>query len=86
MGVEDKVNIELDTILKDSSDLVSLCQKKKNLLEFGSKYQSWYSRALKLVSLIGSDRLDEFRSYYLIDPKRKATNAGNYVIQDYIKE
>ncbi len=85
MGAADDTKRELETILKDSSDLMALCKKDEDLLKFGRNYQSFYSRALKLVSLLGSDRLDEFRSYYIIDPKRKTTNAGNYVIQDYIK-
>jgi len=38
-----------------------------------------------LVELLGSDRLAEFCSHYLIDPKRKSYSAGTYVIQDYIK-
>jgi hypothetical protein len=38
-----------------------------------------------LVEALASERLDEFTSYYLIDPKRKITDVGNYVLQDYIK-
>ena len=39
----------------------------------------------KLVEALASERLNEFTSYYLIDPKRKITDASNYVLQDYIK-
>jgi hypothetical protein len=85
MAAKEEIVRELETLLQESSELLKLCSDVKNTLEFGSRYQHWYSRALKLVSLLGSDRLEEFRGYYLIAPKRKVTDAGNYVIQDYIK-
>lgn len=47
-------------------------------------YQMWYSRASKVVELLGQERLEEFTSYYRIDSKRKTLDVGNYVIQDYL--
>ena len=38
-----------------------------------------------MIELLGPARVDEFRSYYRIDPKRKVTYSTNYVIQDYVK-
>lgn len=52
---------------------------------FQFKYQSWYTKALRAVQSLASDRLIEFRGYYEIDPKRKALGYGTYVIQDYVK-
>jgi hypothetical protein len=66
-------------------DLIVLAKDTSNSLKFGAKYQEWYSRAIKLVESLAPERLKEFSDYYLIDPKRKATNSSNYVIQDYIK-
>lgn len=85
MGTTEEIKSELAKILTESPALGALCGKNDSPLKFGREYQSWYSRALKLVALLGPDRLDEFRSYYLIAPKRKTLDASNYVIQDYIK-
>jgi hypothetical protein len=52
---------------------------------FQYKYQSWYTKALRAVQYLASDRISEFRSYYEIDPKRKTLGYGTYVIQDYFK-
>ena len=54
-------------------------------MKFGTAYQHWYSRAYKLVESLAPERLDEFVSYYRIDPKRKFMGFTTYVIQDYIK-
>ena len=81
---EHEVKKELDDLLGEKSDLLKLCTKVDDILNFGTKYQNWYSRATKLIELLGPDRVDEFRSYYRIDPKRKVKDASNYVIQDYI--
>lgn len=52
---------------------------------FQYKYQSWYTKALRAVQCLASDRLIEFRGYYEIDPKRKTLGYGTYVIQDFFK-
>lgn len=52
---------------------------------FQYKYQSWYTKALRAVQYLATDRLNEFRGYYEIDPKRKSLGYGTYVIQDYFK-
>lgn len=60
---------------------------EKNELGFQISYQIWYSKALKVVEFLAPDRYIEFRSYYEIDPKRKAKDfdESNYVIQDFIR-
>ncbi len=85
MNTSKEVKKELKALLDSQEELLSLAKDDKNIIKFGTKYQAWYSRAYKLVEGLASERLDEFVSYYLIDPKRKVTNAGNYVLQDYIK-
>jgi hypothetical protein len=52
---------------------------------FQTELQIWYSKAIKLMEIFGSDRLNEFKSYYEVDPKRKFMGYGTYVIQDYLK-
>jgi hypothetical protein len=81
---ESEVKKELDALLKETPELIKLCTKVDDTLDFGTKYQNWYSRATKLIDLLGPDRVDEFRSYYRIDPKPKVTDWSNYVIQDYV--
>jgi hypothetical protein len=76
---------ELKDLLEQQKELFGLTKDNKDIIDFGTTYQGWYSRAYKLVESLAPERLEEFTSYYLIDPKRKITNAGNYVLQDYIK-
>jgi hypothetical protein len=85
MGTSESVKKELKALLDKQKDLIKLAQENEKIIEFGTVYQGWYSRAYKLVESLALERLSEFTSYYLIDPKRKTTDAGNYVIQDYIK-
>jgi hypothetical protein len=84
MPTEKDIEKELAKLVEEVPDLMKLASKPDNLLEFGTKYQDWYSRALKLVGLLGHDRLVEFRSYYEIDPKRKTFAAMTCTIQDYV--
>jgi hypothetical protein len=85
MSTSEEIKKELQALLDKQSDLIQLAQKNDDIIKFGNAYQRWYSRAYKLVEASAPERIAEFSSYYLIDPKRKITNAGNYVIQDYIK-
>ena len=85
MSTSDELKKEIQALLTEHGDLLNLARDSKDTLEFGAAYQRWYSRAYKVVEALAPERLGEFSSYYLIDPKRKVTDAGNYVIQDYIK-
>jgi hypothetical protein len=85
MITSEEIKKELKALLDKQKDLIQLAKKNDDILKFGTKYQRWYSRAYKLVESLAPERLTEFSSFYLIDPKRKITDAGNYVIQDYIK-
>ncbi len=85
MDAAEAIKKEFKSLLAAQEELLKLLQDCKDTIEFGTTYQHWYSRAYKLVQSLAPERLHEFVSYYLIDPKRKITDAGNYVIQDYIK-
>lgn len=84
MTTESEIKKELDALLAETPELLNLCTKLDDMFHFGTKYQNWYSRATKLLDHLGPDRIEEFRSYYRIDPKRKITDGSNYVIQDYV--
>jgi hypothetical protein len=85
LSTVEEVKKELSEILDETESLVQLAAKTDKIMKFGMEYQAWYSRAIKLVEGLAPERLEEFISYYRIDPKRKATQFTNYVIQDYIK-
>lgn len=86
MSVSDEINKELKSLLDEQSALVKQLDKLEStqIIAFGTAYQSWYTRAIKLIDALAPDRLDEFVGYYRIDPKRKTMHAGTYVIQDYV--
>lgn len=82
--VKQKIRDELKRLVEEQGDLLKLLQKTDDSVQFGTRYQAWYSRALKIVESLAPDRLAEFRSYYEVDRKRKSFSVGNYTIQDYI--
>jgi hypothetical protein len=85
LSTAEEIKEEVKNLLEEQTGLFELAADNKDTIKFGTKYQAWYSRAIKIVESLAPDRLQEFSSYYLIDPKRKVTDAGNYVIQDYVK-
>lgn len=78
------IHKEIDALHEEGAKLSVAFQKKKET-QFQYDYQRWYTKALKVVSLLAPDRYAEFRSYYEIDPKRKCLGSETYAIQDYIK-
>lgn len=85
MPTEAEIERELAALVDQIPKLLVLSEKSDGMIKFGTHYQSWYSRALKLVELLGADRLEEFVSYYRMDSKRKSFNVSTYVIQDYVQ-
>ena len=85
MRTSEKIKKELKLLCDEHTDFLELVTDNPYDPKFGKVYQNWYSRAIKLVELLGQERLEEFTSYYRIDPKRKKLTIENYVIQDYIK-
>lgn len=86
MNKKEELKKALEELIEEAIEVCTLAGKAKgaNIWKFGMEYQNWYTRALKIVEVLANDRLEEFISYYKIDPKRKETNARNYVIQDFI--
>lgn len=85
MTQKDKIRKEIKLLVKAAPELIKQLRDKEGKENFRFDYQDWYSKALKAVELLASDRYEEFRSYYEPDPKRKIMSYGNYVIQDYMK-
>jgi len=84
MTKREQIRKELNDLYKEGVELAQAFQKKEEN-QFQYDYQNWYTKSLRVVASLASDRLPEFRSYYEIDPKRKSLGYGTYVIQDYIK-
>ena len=80
----ERARAELDELSRQLPSLAELARNAARLPLFVAEYQRWYTRARKLVELLGHDRLEEFESYYLADSKRRAVDDSTYCIQDYI--
>lgn len=65
---------------KLAKDLKEL--KKKINGNFEKNYQRWYSESSSLIRQIMLERINEFESYYMADPKRKTVDVTSYKIQD----
>ena len=85
MNVPENIKKELDSLQEKLTDFSERLEDSENYVKFGTAYQDWYSRAYKVVEYLALERLEEFTSYYLVDPKRKVINSRAYVIQDYIQ-
>jgi hypothetical protein len=84
MTTKDEIKKELKELLALDKKLFKLAADNEHIPNFGYLYQSWYSRALRILELLAPDRMKEFVGYYEIDPKRKITDVTNYNIQDYV--
>ena len=84
MTKREAIHKELADLYKSGAELAVSFEEEKDKL-FHYDYQIWYTKALKAVASLASDRYVEFRSYYEVDPKRKSLGYGTYVIQDYLK-
>jgi len=67
---------------KLAKDLKEL--KKKINGTFEKYYQRWYSESSSLIRQIMPERINEFGSYYMADPKRKTVDVTSYKIQDWL--
>lgn len=84
MAKRDLIRKEMSALYDEGAGLATAFQQKAEK-QFQYDYQSWYTKALSVVTTLAPNRLAEFRSYYEIDPKRKNIQYGTYVIQDFIK-
>lgn len=78
---------EIMFLFSDSLNKSKDGYKKQSKFEtsvLGYVYQSWYSKAIKIIKTILPDRLNEFNSIYLPDSKRKNLDPLNYTISDFI--
>jgi len=83
---KDDLKHGLGHLIAEASHLETLLfqEEPSGFYDFIKVYQSWYTKALKVVEFLAKDRLEEFIGYYRIDSKRKEVTARTYVIQDYV--
>ncbi|VTN11827.1 Uncharacterised protein [Raoultella terrigena] len=55
-----------------------------SFVSVSSKYQSWYTKASRVIEQIIPERHNEFVNLYKTDPRRKELSAVNYSIFDYL--
>jgi hypothetical protein len=88
VGAKDDLKAELARLVGEVADLLRLLQDgsfASSYQAFVTRYQPWYTKAIKLLAALAADRLAEFRSYYEPDPKRKTFESSTYTIQDFVK-
>lgn len=83
MKATDEIKKELGELVEDGNTLLGLLNGPATS-EFITAYQNWYTRGLKVVALLGKDRLEEFIGYYLADSNRINLVQSTYTIQDFI--
>lgn len=86
MNTKEKIKNDIAELLSSHNHLMKLTNDDKRFPNFGAEYQLWYSKAYKVVEALAPERLSEFISYYLSNPKRKSFDVENFTIQDYIKQ
>ena len=87
MDAKSRVKAELKALIDEWNNVVNACKSlgAADLDAFGLAYQVWYTKTLKILEALAKDRLDEFKSLYMPDPKRKYVHEQTYVIQDFIR-
>ncbi|WP_337100123.1 hypothetical protein [Paenibacillus sp. YIM B09110] len=84
MSIKKEIKDQLKALIDERKDMFNLIDEDK-VIEFGTKFQMWYSKSLRILQTLGKDRLVEFISLYQADAKRKALTTMTYSIQDYIR-
>jgi hypothetical protein len=51
---------------------------------FGSQYQRWYSKAMRVIEQLLPDRYQEFKELYRFDKRPKELDVTTYTVSDYI--
>ena len=64
------------------NDTIPEEQRNISWNNFFLKYQTWYSESISLIKICLPDRLNEFKSLYEKQSKRKEISCENYVIED----
>ena len=80
--LKEEFELELKKHLKTKKKIDDF---RKTLVNFGEKYQSWYSESYAVIKLLLPDRISDFVKYYEKPKGRKKIEYGNYVIEDCLQ-
>jgi hypothetical protein len=70
MGRMQQIVKEIGTLLEEGLKLQLSEREDKNLGRLGPEYESWYTRALSVVSQVTPERVEDFKHAYRLE-KRK---------------
>jgi HEPN domain-containing protein len=79
-----QANQTYEEVFKEKSE-----QERKMLIEWVNnfnivhRYETWYSKSLKVIQSIQPDRINDFKLLYK-NEKRKELNHGTYTLSDYL--
>ncbi len=59
-------------------------KKEARELKLAARYQTWYSRALRVVEQLLPDRYPEFRAFYRPEKPPKALDVTTYTVSHYL--
>lgn len=74
---------QVTELFKDDKDKIE--KYLKNLPNFKSDYQAWYTEAQAVIKQVMPDRLADFISYFDVPKGRKDITFQNYMIRDYLQ-
>lgn len=72
---------EIDILVIESK---SIFGHDKSLKTQMFEYQSWYTKAIKIIEILLPERLDEFNRLYKIDKTIPSGSSEHYTIRDYL--
>ena len=84
MSKREQIRDAMIALYNEGAELTKDFQHKKEQ-NFHYQYQHWYTDALRAVTSLAPERLEDFKKYYEADPKRKHLGYGTYAIQDYLR-
>ena len=85
MNAKESILKEISHLHDEGRKFISAFESHENKSDFSYKYQSWYTRSLRVVEIFAPDRYVEFKSYYEVNQKREHINHNTFVIQDYLR-
>ncbi|MGA3172931.1 MAG: hypothetical protein ABSE25_00720 [Syntrophorhabdales bacterium] len=85
LGQEMQTDLHLRSLEEEGKLDKDLREVRKKIdRTFEKKYQHWYSETHALLRQLLPERITEFESLYLADPKRKTVDITSYKIQDWL--
>jgi len=86
VNIRSKLKDALEALLSDFETLSEACKAdNESVLRFGTLYQEWYTKGLKIVGALAPDRHSEFLELYEGSGERKTLGETDYLIRDFVR-